>query len=111
MSEVYISSAFLFALRQSAGETPAIRWSRLLFRIAGGMPAFQDRWYFACDPSVSPAILQTIFCNKKLLSSFLKNYSLSPTPYPLLPNPLLPISYSLKPKILCLKFPRTVTNF
>jgi hypothetical protein len=35
MSEVKISTAFLFALRQSAGETPAIRWSRLLFRIAG----------------------------------------------------------------------------
>ncbi|MDR2170423.1 MAG: hypothetical protein LBP59_09810 [Planctomycetaceae bacterium] len=35
MSEVYISTAFLFAYRQSAGETPAIRWSRLLFRIAG----------------------------------------------------------------------------
>ncbi|MDR2169912.1 MAG: hypothetical protein LBP59_07215 [Planctomycetaceae bacterium] len=25
----------MFALRQSAGETPAIRWSRLHFRIAG----------------------------------------------------------------------------
>ncbi|MDR2168852.1 MAG: hypothetical protein LBP59_01765 [Planctomycetaceae bacterium] len=25
----------MFALRQSAGETPAIHWSRLLFRIAG----------------------------------------------------------------------------
>ncbi|MDR2171327.1 MAG: hypothetical protein LBP59_14385 [Planctomycetaceae bacterium] len=35
MSEVKISTAFLFAFRQSAGETPAIRWSRLLFRIAG----------------------------------------------------------------------------
>ncbi|MDR2171257.1 MAG: hypothetical protein LBP59_14025 [Planctomycetaceae bacterium] len=31
----YISTAFLFAFRQSAGGTPAIRWSRLLFRIAG----------------------------------------------------------------------------
>jgi hypothetical protein len=39
MSEVLISSAFLFAYRQSAGETPAIRWSRLQFRIAGNMPA------------------------------------------------------------------------
>jgi hypothetical protein len=27
MSEVLISSAFLFAYRQSAGGTPAIRWS------------------------------------------------------------------------------------
>jgi hypothetical protein len=35
MSEFLISSAFLFAYRQSAGETPAIRWSRLHFRIAG----------------------------------------------------------------------------
>ncbi|MDR2170204.1 MAG: hypothetical protein LBP59_08695 [Planctomycetaceae bacterium] len=31
----YISTDFLFAYRQSAGETPAIRWSRLHFRIAG----------------------------------------------------------------------------
>ncbi|MDR2171071.1 MAG: hypothetical protein LBP59_13085, partial [Planctomycetaceae bacterium] len=38
MREVLISSAFLFALRQIAGETPAIRWSRLHFRIAGISP-------------------------------------------------------------------------
>ncbi|MDR2169411.1 MAG: hypothetical protein LBP59_04645, partial [Planctomycetaceae bacterium] len=31
--EVDISTAFLFALRQSAGETPAIRWSRLLVQV------------------------------------------------------------------------------
>ncbi|MDR2172214.1 MAG: hypothetical protein LBP59_18885 [Planctomycetaceae bacterium] len=36
MSDFLISSAFLFAFRQNAGGTPAIRWSRLLFRIAGG---------------------------------------------------------------------------
>ncbi|MDR2171796.1 MAG: hypothetical protein LBP59_16755 [Planctomycetaceae bacterium] len=35
MSEVLISRAFLFAFRQSAGGTPAIRRSRLHFRIAG----------------------------------------------------------------------------
>ncbi|MDR2168658.1 MAG: hypothetical protein LBP59_00770 [Planctomycetaceae bacterium] len=29
MSEVEIATVFLFALRQSAGETPAIRWTRL----------------------------------------------------------------------------------
>jgi hypothetical protein len=40
MSEVLIATAFLFAYRQSAGGTPAIRWSRLLFRIAGETPAF-----------------------------------------------------------------------
>ncbi|MDR2168609.1 MAG: hypothetical protein LBP59_00525 [Planctomycetaceae bacterium] len=39
MRDVYISTAFLFAYRQSAGETPAIRWSRLHFRIAGVSPA------------------------------------------------------------------------
>ncbi|MDR2168591.1 MAG: hypothetical protein LBP59_00435 [Planctomycetaceae bacterium] len=39
MSEVLITSAFLFAWRQSAGGTPAIRWSRMLFRIAGVSPA------------------------------------------------------------------------
>ncbi|MDR2171586.1 MAG: hypothetical protein LBP59_15700 [Planctomycetaceae bacterium] len=60
----YISTAFWFAFRQSAGETPAIRWSRLLFRIAGisGSRAFclcsfrfageapvsQDRGRLAC---------------------------------------------------------------
>ncbi|MDR2170084.1 MAG: hypothetical protein LBP59_08080 [Planctomycetaceae bacterium] len=32
MSEVDISTAFLFALRQSAGETPAIRWSVIRFK-------------------------------------------------------------------------------
>jgi hypothetical protein len=64
MSEVLIASAFLFALRQSAGETPAIRRSRLLFKIAGilgsqasrlgyfrfagGTPASQDRGRLAC---------------------------------------------------------------
>ncbi|MDR2171873.1 MAG: hypothetical protein LBP59_17145 [Planctomycetaceae bacterium] len=35
MSEVKIATAFLFALRQSAGGTPAIRWSRLHSRITG----------------------------------------------------------------------------
>ncbi|MDR2171096.1 MAG: hypothetical protein LBP59_13210 [Planctomycetaceae bacterium] len=39
-SRDYISTAFLFAYRQSAGETPAIRRSRLLFRIAGKTDAF-----------------------------------------------------------------------
>ncbi|MDR2172241.1 MAG: hypothetical protein LBP59_19020 [Planctomycetaceae bacterium] len=38
------------------------------------------------DAGVSPAILLTIFCNKKSFSSFLKNYSLFP--------------YTLTPKIL-----------
>ncbi|MDR2169474.1 MAG: hypothetical protein LBP59_04960 [Planctomycetaceae bacterium] len=49
----YISTAFLFALRQIAGETPAIRWSRLHFRIAGisGSPALQDRRHFVWVPS------------------------------------------------------------
>ncbi|MDR2169949.1 MAG: hypothetical protein LBP59_07400 [Planctomycetaceae bacterium] len=32
MREVLISSAFLFALRQSAGGTPAIRWSVVRFK-------------------------------------------------------------------------------
>ncbi|MDR2172343.1 MAG: hypothetical protein LBP59_19535 [Planctomycetaceae bacterium] len=64
MSEVLIATAFLFAFRQSAGETPAIRWSRLhsriagiqdrehfawcFFRFAGETPAFQDRGRLAC---------------------------------------------------------------
>ncbi|MDR2169166.1 MAG: hypothetical protein LBP59_03395 [Planctomycetaceae bacterium] len=40
MSEIKISTAFWFALRQSAGGTPAIRRSRLYFRIAGVSPVF-----------------------------------------------------------------------
>ncbi|MDR2172067.1 MAG: hypothetical protein LBP59_18135, partial [Planctomycetaceae bacterium] len=36
---VFDLKRILFAFRQSAGETPAIRWSRLHFRIAGDMPA------------------------------------------------------------------------
>ncbi|MDR2170258.1 MAG: hypothetical protein LBP59_08965 [Planctomycetaceae bacterium] len=71
MSEVLIASAFLFAYRQSAGETPAIRWSRLHFRIAGilgsqvfrlcsfrfagGTPASQDRGRLACKRLYSTA--------------------------------------------------------
>ncbi|MDR2168723.1 MAG: hypothetical protein LBP59_01110 [Planctomycetaceae bacterium] len=38
MSEVLISTALSVAYRQHAGETPAIRWSRLQFRIAGISP-------------------------------------------------------------------------
>ncbi|MDR2171972.1 MAG: hypothetical protein LBP59_17645 [Planctomycetaceae bacterium] len=38
MSEVLISTALSVAYRQHAGETPAIRWSRLYFRIAGVSP-------------------------------------------------------------------------
>ncbi|MDR2171415.1 MAG: hypothetical protein LBP59_14830 [Planctomycetaceae bacterium] len=42
MSEVLISTAFWVAYRQHAGETPAIRSSRLQFRIAGDMPAKKE---------------------------------------------------------------------
>ncbi|MDR2168783.1 MAG: hypothetical protein LBP59_01415 [Planctomycetaceae bacterium] len=56
MSEFEISSAFLFAYRQSAGGTPAIRRSRLQFKIAGGMPVFlQMRRRNAYVPSDSRA--------------------------------------------------------
>ncbi|MDR2172476.1 MAG: hypothetical protein LBP59_20235 [Planctomycetaceae bacterium] len=64
MSEFLFSTAFLFAYRQNAGEMPAIRWSRLHFRIAnisgsqtfrlcsfrfaGETPASQDRGRLAC---------------------------------------------------------------
>ncbi|MDR2171976.1 MAG: hypothetical protein LBP59_17665 [Planctomycetaceae bacterium] len=43
MSEVLIATALSVAYRQHAGEMPAIRWSRLLFRIAGiaGSRAFR----------------------------------------------------------------------
>jgi hypothetical protein len=39
MSEVLISTALSVAFRQIAGGTPAIRWSRLHFKIAGETPA------------------------------------------------------------------------
>ncbi|MDR2168586.1 MAG: hypothetical protein LBP59_00410 [Planctomycetaceae bacterium] len=56
MSEVLISTALSVAYRQSAGETPAIRRSRLHFRIAGISPEFlQIRRRDARDPAVSPA--------------------------------------------------------
>ncbi|MDR2169814.1 MAG: hypothetical protein LBP59_06705 [Planctomycetaceae bacterium] len=71
MSEFNISSAFLVAYRQHAGETPAIRWSRLHFRIAGASgsqtfrlvffrfagetPASQDRGHLACKRLYSTA--------------------------------------------------------
>jgi hypothetical protein len=55
----YIATDFLFAFRQIAGGTPAIRWSRLHFRIAGISPGFlQIRRRNACDPriaGISPA--------------------------------------------------------
>ncbi|MDR2168907.1 MAG: hypothetical protein LBP59_02075 [Planctomycetaceae bacterium] len=62
----YISTAFLFALRQNAGGTPAIRRSRLHFRIAGISPVFlQIRRRDGCD-------LSQFFVSKKLsLMSFL----------------------------------------
>jgi hypothetical protein len=40
MNEVLLSTALSVAYRQHAGETPAIRWSRLHFRIAGISPGF-----------------------------------------------------------------------
>jgi hypothetical protein len=58
MREVDIATAFLFALRQSAGETPAIRWSRLHCRIADNSGSQTFRLVFlqirrrnACVPS------------------------------------------------------------
>ncbi|MDR2171283.1 MAG: hypothetical protein LBP59_14155 [Planctomycetaceae bacterium] len=56
MSELKISTAFLFAYRQSAGETPAIRRSNMHFKIAGVSPVFiQDRRRLACVHSGSQA--------------------------------------------------------
>ncbi|MDR2172242.1 MAG: hypothetical protein LBP59_19025 [Planctomycetaceae bacterium] len=82
MIEVLFSTDLSVAYRQHAGETPAIRWSRLHFRIAGiagsrafrlsscrfvgETPAFQDRGRLACKRLYSTAverevILQPIF--------------------------------------------------
>ncbi|MDR2171077.1 MAG: hypothetical protein LBP59_13115 [Planctomycetaceae bacterium] len=68
MSGFLISSAFLLAFRQSAGGTPAIRWSRLHFRIAGASESQTFRLVFlqicrrhACIPG-SRASLKIHFC-------------------------------------------------
>ncbi|MDR2169458.1 MAG: hypothetical protein LBP59_04880 [Planctomycetaceae bacterium] len=66
MSEVLISSAFLFAYRQIAGETPAIRWSRLHFRIAGILPGFlQIRRRNACIPGSRASRLHAVVLNRR----------------------------------------------
>ncbi|MDR2171791.1 MAG: hypothetical protein LBP59_16730 [Planctomycetaceae bacterium] len=53
MREVLISTALSVAYRQHAGETPAIRRSRLLFKIAGISPGFrQIRRRDARDPLI-----------------------------------------------------------
>ncbi|MDR2172377.1 MAG: hypothetical protein LBP59_19710 [Planctomycetaceae bacterium] len=66
MRDVYISTAFLFALRQSAGETPAIRWSYLYFRIAGFSHVFiQIRRRNACIPGSRASRLQAVVLNRR----------------------------------------------
>ncbi|MDR2171243.1 MAG: hypothetical protein LBP59_13955, partial [Planctomycetaceae bacterium] len=52
----YISSAGLFAFRQNAGGTPAIRWSRLLFRNAGVSPACG-----CIQPQMSEVLISSAF--------------------------------------------------
>ncbi|MDR2171297.1 MAG: hypothetical protein LBP59_14225 [Planctomycetaceae bacterium] len=65
MSELEISTAFLFALRQSAGETPAIRWSRLIFWIAGEMLVFlQIRRRKVCITGSRASRLQAVVLNR-----------------------------------------------
>ncbi|MDR2171383.1 MAG: hypothetical protein LBP59_14670 [Planctomycetaceae bacterium] len=65
MIEVLISSAFLFAFRQSAGGTPAIRWSRLQFRIAGILPVFlQIRRRNASIPGSRASRLHAVVLNR-----------------------------------------------
>jgi hypothetical protein len=85
MSEVLISTALSVAYRQSAGETPAIRWSRLHFRIAGVSPASgctqppmievdsQQSFCLPCG-KLQPRRLRSfsIFCTKKLFHLSLK---------------------------------------
>jgi hypothetical protein len=70
MSEVLILTA-LFAYRQSAGETPAIRWSRLYFRIAGASGSQTFRLVFlqirrrnACISGSLASRLQAVVLNR-----------------------------------------------
>ncbi|MDR2169206.1 MAG: hypothetical protein LBP59_03600 [Planctomycetaceae bacterium] len=57
MSEVLIVTVLLVAYRQHAGGTPAIRWSRLHFRIAGTSESqvLQDRRRFRIA-NISPGV-------------------------------------------------------
>ncbi|MDR2168554.1 MAG: hypothetical protein LBP59_00235 [Planctomycetaceae bacterium] len=65
MSEFLISSVFLFAFRQIAGGTPAIRWSRLHFGIAGEMPVFlQIRRRDACITGSRASRLHAVVLNR-----------------------------------------------
>ncbi|MDR2170765.1 MAG: hypothetical protein LBP59_11535 [Planctomycetaceae bacterium] len=55
----------MFAYRQIAGETPAIRWFRLYFRIAGVSPGFlQIRRRNACIPGSRASRLQAVVLNR-----------------------------------------------
>ncbi|MDR2171182.1 MAG: hypothetical protein LBP59_13645 [Planctomycetaceae bacterium] len=71
MSDVKISTALSVAYRQHAGGTPAIRWSRLQFRIAGasGSQTFrlvflQIRRRLACIPGSRASRLQAVVLNR-----------------------------------------------
>jgi hypothetical protein len=66
VSEVLIVTALSVAYRQSAGETPAIRWSRLLFRIAGVSPVIllSKRLRLFC---LDGCVLSQFFCYKKIV--------------------------------------------
>ncbi|MDR2172441.1 MAG: hypothetical protein LBP59_20050 [Planctomycetaceae bacterium] len=56
----------MFAFRQSAGGTPAIRWSRLHFRIAGISSMFlQVRRRNACIPGSRASRLQAVVLNRQ----------------------------------------------
>ncbi|MDR2172340.1 MAG: hypothetical protein LBP59_19520, partial [Planctomycetaceae bacterium] len=65
-------TAFLFAYRQSAGETPAIRWSRLHFRIAGISVSQTSRLVFlpirrrnACTTGSRASRLHAVVLNRQ----------------------------------------------
>ncbi|MDR2169113.1 MAG: hypothetical protein LBP59_03130 [Planctomycetaceae bacterium] len=98
MREVLLSTALSVALRQHAGETPAIRWSRLLFKIAGRMPAI--RWSVICfknDPQITQ--IRKIFLGTS--GTIFVTINLSHTPYPLSSTPN-PYTLPLTPKNLTL---------
>ncbi|MDR2168819.1 MAG: hypothetical protein LBP59_01595 [Planctomycetaceae bacterium] len=71
MREFLISSAFLFAYRQSAGETPAIRRSRLLSRIAGVSSGFlSDSQAERLHPRIA-GVSPACGCTQPLMSELL----------------------------------------
>jgi BarA-like signal transduction histidine kinase len=77
MSDVLISTALSVAYRQHAGGTPAIRWSRLHFRIAGISPdVSSDSQASRLHPRIA-GVSPASGCTQPLVSDVLISTALS----------------------------------